>query len=138
MVEQQQRSWWSRNWKWVLPVGCLTPVLVCGGCVAVILTAAFGTIKSSTPYQDSLAAVRNSPQAQAALGVPIEPGFLVTGEIEATGASGHADIGYSVSGPQGSGTVYAVADKSAGEWTFSTLVLELKETGERLDLLAQE
>ena len=26
-----RRSWWSRNWKWALPVGCLLPVLLCGG-----------------------------------------------------------------------------------------------------------
>jgi len=21
-----QRSWWSRNWKWALPVGCVLPI----------------------------------------------------------------------------------------------------------------
>jgi len=33
------------------------------------------------------------------------------------------------------GTIYAVAEKSAGRWTFSHLVVEIKTTGERIDLM---
>lgn len=26
----QQPSWFSRNWKWLLPVGCVLPMMCCG------------------------------------------------------------------------------------------------------------
>ena len=138
MSEQPQRSWWGRNWKWVVPVGCVTPILLCGGCVTLVLTLVFGVMKSSAAYKDSLAAVQTNVQAQRVLGVPIEPGLIVTGRVETSGGSGSADIAYTVSGPNGSGTVHASAGKAAGQWTFSSLVLEIKNTGERIDLLSPQ
>ena len=120
---------------WVVPAGCLIPVVLCGGFVALILAVVFGAIKSSAPYTESLAAVKQHPEAQQLLGDPIEPGFFVTGSINVSGSSGDADIAYSVSGPEGSGTVYVVAEKTAGEWDFKTLTLESAETGDRIDLL---
>ena len=35
-------------------------------------------------------------------------------------------------------TVYAIADKAAGEWAFTTLELRLDKNGERIDLLSKE
>jgi hypothetical protein len=138
MIEQTKRSWWGRNWKWVVPVGCLTPIVICGGFVALLLAVVFGAIKSSGPYTESLAAVNQHPKAQQMLGDPIEAGFFVAGSVNVSGSSGNADISYSVSGPKGEATVYVVAEKTAGEWDFKTLVLESKESGDRLDLLSED
>jgi hypothetical protein len=135
MTEQVRRSWWGRNWIWVVPAGCLIPVVLCGGFVVLILAIVFGAIKSSAPYTESLAAVKQHPQVRELLGDPIEPEFFVSGNINVSGSSGDADISYSVSGPKGSGTVYVVAEKAAGEWDFKTMALESAETGDRIDLL---
>lgn len=137
MPEQPKRSWWSRNWKWAGPLGCLTPVLACGGFFTFIVVIVFGIIKSSPPYIDSLAEVRANPQAQQALGDPIEPSLIVSGNFETSGNSGSADIAYEVTGPKGSGTVYVVAEQAIGQWTFTTLVLEVEGSSERIDLLPQ-
>ncbi len=53
-----ERSWWSRNWTWAAPLGCLTPVLLCGGVIFAIVGILVGTFKTSTPYQASLAAAQ--------------------------------------------------------------------------------
>ena len=121
---------------WVVPTGCLGSIAICAGCFASIIALVFGLIKSSYAYEQSLAMIRQSPKAQAALGTPIEPALLVNGNINVNGPSGHADISYHVSGPQGAATAYVVANKSGGQWTFGTLDLELEATGERLDLLS--
>lgn len=134
--DQPRRSWWGRHWKWVVPVGCLLPILICGGFFALIFSLVFGMMKSSDVYVQSLAAARSDAQLQAELGTPIEPGFLVTGNINISGSSGHADISYNVSGPKGSGTIYAVADKAAGQWTFQTLAAQLDAPRRRIDLLS--
>jgi hypothetical protein len=138
MIEHTRRSWWGRNWFWVVPAGCLIPVVLCGGFVALIVAVVFGAIKSSAPYTESLAVVQRHPHAHELLGAPIEPGFFVTGSINVSGSSGDADIAYSVSGPKGSGTVYVVAEKTAGEWEFKTLALNAGEWGKRFNLLPQE
>ncbi len=133
----EQKSWWGRNWKWALPVGCVvTPMVTCVGFMVVAAVLVFTLIKSSGAYTESLQHVRQHPQAQAALGTPIEPGYLVMGNIDLQGnRSGHADISYSVSGPKNGGWVYAVADKSAGKWVFTTLEMEVENTSQRIDLL---
>jgi hypothetical protein len=64
---------------------------------------------------------------------------LEMGNINVNGSSGHADLAIPVSGPEGSGTIYVVASKSAaGQWTILRLVVEVKETNERIDLLAND
>ena len=77
-----------------------------------------------------------SPVAVEALGAPIEEGLLVMGNINLSGSSGEADLTIPLSGPKGNGTLYVVARKSAGQWTFSQLVLVVSESGDRIDLLA--
>jgi hypothetical protein len=50
------------------------------------------------------------------------------------GGSGDADLTIPISGPKGKGTIYAVATKSAGEWTYSKLVVKIDRTGDAIDL----
>ena len=49
-----------------------------------------------------------------------------------SGVAGLSDSGSS--GPKGKGTIYAVATKSAGEWTYSKLEVKIDSTGETIDL----
>ena len=93
-------------------------------------------MKSSDVYKEAVAHAEAHPAVRTAMGTPLEEGTLVTGELNTSGASGHADLAIPISGPNGKGTLFAVADKSAGQWTFSILVVEIKETRQRIDLLA--
>jgi hypothetical protein len=79
--------------------------------------------------------VQTHPSAIAALGSPIEPGFLVSGSRSGGGNIGHAEIWFPISGPKGSGTVHLVGDKSAGKWEFKVMELALDGTNERINLL---
>lgn len=133
-AKPDRRSWWSRHWKWVVPTVILLPVFSCVGVLTLIVSLIFGMIKGSEPFEDSLRAARANPQIQAALGTPIEPDFLVTGSINLSGPSGDANLAYGISGPNGTGTVFVTGDKSAGVWTYSTLLAEIDPTGQRIDL----
>ncbi len=105
------------------------------GFIALIGTVVFGVMKSSDVYQDALARARADPAVEMALGTPIEEGLLVMGNINISGSSGEADLAIPISGPDDEATIYAVAKKSAGQWTFLTLVVKIKSTGERIDLM---
>lgn len=137
---QPQTSWWSRNWKWAAPVGCLIlllPVVLLTGFVGAILAIVFGSIKSTDVYEEALARVRSSPAAIEALGQPIEDGLLMGGNIRVSGPSGSADLSIPLHGPKGEGDLYVVASKSAGRWEYQTLELELDGRDDRIDLLAE-
>lgn len=136
-LDQQppRRSWWGRHWKWAVPVVCVVPLLCCGGLGTAIVALVFGVIKSSDPYTESLAIVQANALAKEELGEPIEAGWFVTGNIQVSGSSGHADISYSVSGNKGSGHVYVVARKDGGDWQYTTLTLTIEGSPQTHDLL---
>ena len=95
-------------------------------------------IKNSEVYATSLGLVRQHPIVQAELGVPIEPGWAVSGSINIENQSGTAEIEYSVSGSSLEGTVYVQGTRRLGLWAIEALIVEIDETGQRLDLTPSE
>ena len=132
MNQAHERNWWKRNWKWFVPVGGLGAIVLF---VAVIGYLAFGFVKSCEIYEMATAKAKRNSSVVEALGSPIEEGLLVMGNIKLSGSSGKADLSIPISGPGGKAKIYAVATKSTGHWTFSTLVVAIKSSGERINLL---
>jgi hypothetical protein len=138
MDQPPRRNWWSRNWKWALPVGCLLPILVCGGGFAAFFFLVYGVvtgaIKSSDAYEEAMTRARANAEVRAALGEPIESGFWISGSINVDGSSGNVDVSIPISGPKGSGTLYVVGTKSAGRWQYSTMEVEIPGRASRVDV----
>ena len=130
-------NWLTRNWKWLALVAVIGGIVACIGCVVLFGATIFGALKSSEPYEMAIDRVQENKAAVAALGAPIDTGFLVSGSIEISGPRGNADLSIPVSGPKGSGTLYVVAVKSAGQWELVRLELEIKDSGERINLLTE-
>jgi FlaG/FlaF family flagellin (archaellin) len=133
MTQPPRKSWLGRNWFWFIPVGCIGMLAIAIGFVALLVMAVFGMIKSSDAYKEAIAQAKASPAVQSALGTPIEEGLLVTGNVNVNNDSGEANLAIPLSGPNGAGTLYVEAVKSAGAWSYSTLRLD---TGsEQIDVL---
>jgi Cytochrome oxidase complex assembly protein 1 len=123
-------DWWDRNWKWFVPAVCAVGLLLMGSFVAVI----FGAMRSSDAYVGALGRSRASPAVVAALGTPIEPGFFVTGTINLTDSTGRAELAIPISGPKADATISVEATKALGVWHFNHLVVQIVQTGRRIDL----
>jgi hypothetical protein len=132
---QPARNWWSRNWKWLVPSGCLTILLLFAIFIFAIISFAFGIMKSTDVYKDTLAKVQADPAVIEALGSPIKDGMFFSGSTNVNGASGEANLAIPISGPKGKGTIYVAAVKSAGLWNYTILAVEISETKKRIDLL---
>jgi hypothetical protein len=126
-------GWWSRNWKWFVPTGCFTLIALGVVFVVCIFAIVFGALKSSDAYKTALARAKEDRRVTAALGTPIKDGLVPSGKTNVEGSSGQADLAIPISGPKGKGTIYAVAAKSGGEWTFSKLTVKT-DAGETIDL----
>jgi hypothetical protein len=109
-------------------------LVLLAGFIFVIIGVVFGAMKSSDAYKTALARAKADSRVVNALGSPITDGFLVSGKTNVSGSSGDADMTVPISGPKGKGTIYFVASKFAGEWTFSKLIVEVGDTGEKIDL----
>lgn len=130
-----RKNWLKRNWKWFIPVGCLSVVALGLAFVAVIFTIIMGSIKSSDAFKMAMAWARQDTRVQQKLGTPLEAGWFVSGNIEVSGATGKANLAIPIHGPRGKGKLYADGTKTAGQWRFSTLIFEDERDGSRIDLL---
>ena len=135
MDTTREPGWWGRNWKWAAPSGCLLMFLLVGAFIGAIFLFVFSMMKSTEAYAHSMETARADAEVVAALGQPIQEGMFVTGNFEESGGAGQAQFSIPVSGPKGSGTIYVEARKSAGEWVYSTMVLETDNPKQRIDLL---
>ncbi len=124
----------NKKLKWIILAVVLAFLLLIGLFVGGLLAVIFGALKSSEPYQHAVQTATHDPRVLASLGAPVKPGWLPSGSIHVSGPSGNADLALSLQGTARKGTLYVVAKKSAGRWTYQTL--ELRVEGEPdLDLL---
>jgi Cytochrome oxidase complex assembly protein 1 len=127
-------DWWDRNWKWFLPVVVTAGTLIACGFVAFVYLTVATLTRSSGAYSGAIARTQASAAVAAALGTPIRPGFFVTGDISINGSSGKAELVIPVSGPKGDAAIYVEASKLLGAWHFDRLVVQVGNTGDRIDL----
>lgn len=137
-VQSQQKGCLGRNWKWMLPVGCLGVILVGVAIIGGIFLVAMSALKSSEVYKGALERARSNPEAAAALGgLPINDGWLVQGNVNFSGGSGTANLQIPVSGPKKSGTIQARAVYEGDAWMYERLDLVV-EGGETISLLDRD
>jgi hypothetical protein len=135
-VPPQHPGWWSRNWKWFAPVGCLTVIALFAALVAILVFVVMGAMKSTDAYKLALDKAQKDARVQQRLGTPIEAGWFASGSVNVSGSSGKADLTIPISGPKGKATIYVDATKFASEWKFNKLEVGFEGDPEHLDLLA--
>lgn len=131
--QPQQKGCLGRNWKWMLPVGCLGLILGVAALVGGIVFVAMSAIKSSEVYKGALGVAQTHPAVAERLGQPVKDGMFVTGNVKIDGSGGNANFQIPLSGPKGSGTLYVRAVNPDGAWMYERL--DLVVGGETTSLL---
>lgn len=136
MEEIKQKSWFGRNWPWLVPVGgCLTVILIfVFGMIAVYLGVS-KTIENSTPYEYALVKASNNSEVSALLGKPIEANGIFKGNISIKNDGGEADMEIPIRGSEGNGFIIVVAERIQKEWIYEKLYVIIKESNEEINLL---
>jgi Cytochrome oxidase complex assembly protein 1 len=112
----------------------LTLVLVGVLAFVGIFVFVIGVIKKTDVYADALKAADQSSEVQAALGSPVEAGWMPQGKVNMENGGGEADFTIPLSGPKGKGTLVVKASKTAGgAWVYSVLEVQTAD-GTKLDL----
>ena len=117
-----------------MPTGCLFLMAMVVAFIALIVFVVFGAMKSSDAYKFAVARAKADSRVTSALGTPISEGMFLSGKTNVNGASGDADLAIPISGPKGKATIYAVATKSGGKWTYSKLTVQVVGGGDEIDL----
>ena len=104
-------------------IGCSILLVLSVVFCAVIVLFVFGAIKKSDVYRGALNRASSDPRVIAALGQPIEPGWLVTGSMNINNGKGNANIAFPISGPKGKARVESVASNDGNGWEYSKLTV---------------
>ena len=113
MEHSNQRSWFAKNWGWVLPVGC------CSGCLIILLVfgvgvgaavfSVFKEMKEMSPLEEVLVTVNENDKAKQILGGAIVSEGFPNGNISIQNGDGDVDYSIGVKGSKGTGTLYALS-----------------------------
>lgn len=140
MRRGEETTWWSRNWGWVVGIGCgclLLPVLLVGACVGGLGYLVSSRVDTDTVFAHATEMVEAHPEVRARLGTPIEIGwFGANTTITVDGDGGEAEYDRPISGPDGAGTMHVEAVRVDGEWRIERLVVRID--GETIDVLGGE
>jgi hypothetical protein len=98
-------------------------LLGCGGVIVLatvffvgIFALVMSLMRSDEPYKESVRRMQSDVRVTAKIGSPVKPEWFVSGSINTTPTSGHADLAIPFKAPKGEATVNVVADKVAGKW----------------------
>ena len=139
MEDYNQRSWFSKNWPWVLPVGCcsgclLVFLLFIGGIGATVLSV-FSELKDASPIAALLIIANNNPKAKEILGTDIVSEGFPNGNISLNNDDGEVKFSIDIKGNKGAGTLYVNGIRANKKWIYEELYIIIKETAEQINLL---
>ncbi|GAA3600339.1 cytochrome c oxidase assembly factor Coa1 family protein [Flavivirga amylovorans] len=136
MEDIKRKSWFGRNWPWVLPVGgCLTIIILFALGAGAIFFGVSKIFKSSAPYTYAVERAFENEDVIDFLGEPLETDGIISGNISLKNDEGEADFEIPIAGKNGDGSIIVVANKINDEWVYEKLYVLIKETKEEINLL---
>ncbi|WP_431166910.1 cytochrome c oxidase assembly factor Coa1 family protein [Tenacibaculum halocynthiae] len=136
MAHQEQKSWFSRNWLWFIPVsGCLGIILLF---IVGIGAAFFGVsnlLNNVVPIEYGIEKATENKKVINLLGEPIEKTGIPNGNISLTNDDGTVDFSVPIKGSKEEGFLIIKGIKTNGEWTYEELYVRIKSTQEKINLL---
>ena len=136
MEDVKQKSWFGRNWLWVLPVGgCLTLIVLLVLGVGALFFGVNKVLTSSEPYQYALDKAFENTAVKQVLGEPLEASGIMNGNISTSNRGGEVDLSIPIKGPKGDANIIITGDKIDGEWVYEDLYVIIKESREKINLL---
>lgn len=130
------RSWWSRNWKWAVPTGCLALILGCCGvgALATGLGLLEGVVKPGLSVSGpAVQTAKGDPRVQALLGTPVEASLPTNVQRHSSNGASRTRLVVPLRGPQGQGLLHVDAREQDGATVYDTLEVVV-EGAEPIDL----
>lgn len=131
---QPQKNWWDRNWKWFVPTGCLSLVILFALFIGGIFFGVTSLMKDSDVFKESMTAVQHNKIVIEKLGNPIETDGMISGSISTSSNTGNCDLQIPIKGPKGKAALFIVATKR-GKWKYDQMSVYIEKTKEEIDLL---
>jgi cytochrome oxidase complex assembly protein 1 len=119
-------GWFSRNWKWAVPVGCLGIIAscICVGGIAGFM--GFNALKNNAAYLQALGVAMADDEVQATLGTPIKTGvFPEQSAVNYNNGQQTAKFAMPLKGSKVEGVLRVEAVKTGDSWTYNVLQVDV-------------
>lgn len=135
MEHTQQKSWFSRNWPWVVPLGgCLSVILLIVVFAGSLIFGVSKVMENSTPFEDALSLAQENPAVIDYFGEPLETDGMFRGNLNFQNDEGEVDLSVPIKGSKKSGTLEVKGTKKNGVWNYELLQLIAEDGEEIFDL----
>ncbi len=135
MEEHKQKSWFARNWGWVLGGGCLSLIIVVVLAVGGLIYKVSDAVTESEPYTHALAKTIENEKVISFLGEPIETNGIGNTSYSYKNGSSTAQLTIPIKGPKDEGSIIVNAEKINDEWAYNLLYVKIDGETERVNLL---
>lgn len=131
---QPKKNWWDKNWKWFVPTGCLSLIILFGLLIGGIFFGVTTMMKDSDAYKGAMYAAQHNKIVIEKLGSPIESDGMVSGSINTTNNTGDCNLEIPIKGSKGKAILFVVAEKKV-KWKYTDLSVYIEKTDEEINLL---
>lgn len=135
MEEQRQKSWFARNWGWVLGGGCLSLIVVVVLVIGGIIYKVSDAVKESELYTHAYAKTIENEKVIEFLGTPIETNGMGSTSYQYSNGSTTAELTIPIKGSKDEGSIIVNAEKVNDEWTYNLLYVKIDGETETINLL---
>ncbi|WP_369998649.1 cytochrome c oxidase assembly factor Coa1 family protein [Winogradskyella sp.] len=135
MEEQRQKSWFARNWGWVLGGGCLTIIIIVVISIGGLVYKVVDSVKESEPYTHALVEAMENDRVIYFLGEPIETNGMGNTNFSYKNGTSTANLTIPIKGPKDEGSIIVNAEKINDEWAYRELYVKIDGETETIDLL---
>ncbi len=134
----QPKSWFNRNWKWVVPVGGCSLIIIAIIVFAGSLIWGVSSLMSdSQAYKDAMVNARSNSVLVDRIGEPIETHGMSSGSIDYSNGVGSADLRIPIEGPKGKAIILVIGSGTGENWKYELMEVHFEEKDEVIDLLAK-
>lgn len=138
MSEIRQKSWFSRNWGWLLGGGCLTLIVIVILVVVGIVYKVSDSIKESEPYSHAFSKAIQNEDVIDFLGEPIETNGMGSTNYSYKNGSSSANLTIPIKGSKDEGEIIVEAEKINDEWAYLELFVKIDGEIESINLLEND
>ncbi|WP_299112496.1 cytochrome c oxidase assembly factor Coa1 family protein [uncultured Winogradskyella sp.] len=135
MEDYRKKSWFGRNWGWLLGGGCLMFIVVAVVVIGGLIYKVSDTIKESEPYTYAYDKAVKNEQVIEFLGTPIETNGMGNTSYKYSNGSTTVELTIPIKGPKDEGSIIVDAEKINDEWAYHLLYVKIDGETEAIDLL---
>jgi len=135
MENVSQKSWFSRNWGWVLGGGCLSVIIIGVLAIGGLIYTVSDAVTGSEPYTHALAKTIENERVIEFLGAPIETNGMGNTSYNYSNGTTTAELTIPIKGPKDEGNIIVDAEKINDEWAYKILYVKIDGETETINLL---